>query len=138
MTQKQVQWRWLSGQETVTQTELSDCCGISEAELNELIDYCALEPIAPTAPQNIGQAERNFSTQWVIPLRHAAKLRLDFDLDIFTVAVLLGSFNRIEVLERQVQALQALLPPGTHCDSESLAPGAFAPLRAAAHRPYDA
>jgi chaperone modulatory protein CbpM len=38
-------------------------------------------------------------------------MRLDFDLDIFTVAILLGNLNRIEVLERQVHSLQALLPP---------------------------
>jgi chaperone modulatory protein CbpM len=38
-------------------------------------------------------------------------MRADFDLDIFTVAILLGNFNRIEVLERQVHSLQALLPP---------------------------
>jgi len=44
-------------------------------------------------------------------LRAASKLRLDFDLDLFTVAILLGNLNRIEVLERQVHSLQALLPP---------------------------
>jgi chaperone modulatory protein CbpM len=37
-------------------------------------------------------------------------MRVDFDLDIFTVAMLLGHLNRIEVLERQVISLKALLP----------------------------
>jgi chaperone modulatory protein CbpM len=43
-------------------------------------------------------------------MRTAAKLRLDFDLDLFTVAILLEKLIQIELLERQVQALQALVP----------------------------
>jgi len=104
MTQEQAEWRWLDNRETVTLTELSQCCGMSEAELDELVDYCALVPMAPANQQVV------FSAQWVMPLRAASKLRGDFDLDLFTVAILLGNLNRIEVLERQVHALQALVP----------------------------
>ena len=104
MTQEQTEWRWLDTRETVTSAELANCCGMSEAELDELVDYCALVPLSPI------DQERAFSAQWVVPLRHASKLRIDFDLDIFTVAILLGSLNRIEVLERQVHSLQAQLP----------------------------
>jgi len=104
MTQEQYQWRWLDTRETVTQAELSHCCGMSEAEIDELVDYCALVPNPPVTE------ERTYSAQWVVPLRNASKMRLDFDLDIFTVAILLGNLNRIEVLERQVHSLQALLP----------------------------
>ncbi len=105
MTQEQVEWRWLDTRETISLAELSDCCGMSEAELDELVDYCALVPVAPSNPQ------RAFSAHWVVPLRTASKMRVDFDLDIFTVAILLGNLNRIEELERQVHSLQALLPP---------------------------
>jgi chaperone modulatory protein CbpM len=105
MTQNQNEWHWLDTRETITLTELSDCSGMSEAELNELVDYCALMPLTPV------DEERVFSAQWVAPLRHASKMRVDFDLDIFTVAMLLGHLNRIEVLERQVHSLKALLPP---------------------------
>ena len=105
MTQEQAEWRWLDTRESITLTELSQCCGMSEAELNELVDYCALVPLA------LINQERAFSAQWVVPLRHASKTRLDFDLDLFTVAILLGNLNRIEVLERQVHSLQAMLPP---------------------------
>ena len=105
MTQEQTEWRWLDTRETVTLAELSDCCGMSVAELDELVDYCALVPVAPV------NQKRAFSAQWVVPLRNASRMRVDFDLDLFTVAILLGNLNRIEVLERQVQSLQALLPP---------------------------
>lgn len=105
MTQEQAEWRWLDTRETITLSELSDCCGMSEAELDELVDYCALVPATPINQQ------RAFSAHWVAPLRSVSKMRADFDLDIFTVAILLGNLNRIEALERQVHSLQALLPP---------------------------
>ncbi len=104
MTADQTAWHWLDTRETVSLTELSDCCGMSEAELDELVAYCALVPVSPVAQ------ELAFSAEWVTPLRKASKLRVDLDLDIFTVAILLDSLTRIEVLERQVHSLQALLP----------------------------
>lgn len=106
MTQEQVECIWLDASETITLTELSRCCEMSVEELDELVDYCALVPLNAATP------ERIFSAQWVAPLRAAGKMRVDFDLDLFTVAILLGNLNRIEVLERQVQQLQALLPAG--------------------------
>lgn len=104
MKQAPAECVWLDATQTVTLSELSLCCGMSAAELEELVDYCALVPLTPAT------AERSFSAEWVVPLRAAGKLRLEFDLDLFTVAVLLGNLNRIEVLERQVRSLQALIP----------------------------
>jgi chaperone modulatory protein CbpM len=105
MTPEQVECVLLDSGETVTLSELSLCCEMSEAELDELVDYCALVPLTTPAQ------ERVFSVQWVVPLRAAGKLRLDFDLDLFTVAILLGNLKRIEVLEQQLQQLRALMPP---------------------------
>ncbi len=104
MTQEQAQWHWLDTRETVTLTELSRCCGMSEAELDELVEYCALVPLLSAA------TERAFGAEWVTPLRNASKLRVDYDLDLFTVAILLDNLLRIDVLERQVHSLQAVLP----------------------------
>lgn len=101
MTQLQAEWRWLDSRETISMAELSDCCGMSEEEIDELVDYCALVPVAPT------DQHRVFSAHCVVPLRTVSKMRVDFDLDIFTVAILLESLNRIEMLERQVQSLQS-------------------------------
>jgi len=89
---------------TITLTELAQCCGMSAQELDELVDYSALLPLMGEAP------ERVFSAHWVAPLRSAAKLRFDFDLDLFTVAILLSHLSRIDTLERQVQALLARVP----------------------------
>lgn len=104
MTDEQTQWHWLDTRETITLAELSGCCGMTEAELDELVDYCALPPAVPDGDV------RTFSAQWVTPLRSASKLRLDFDLDLFTVAIVLSHLRRIDVLEHQVRSLQALLP----------------------------
>jgi chaperone modulatory protein CbpM len=84
--------------------ELSRRCGMSTVDLNELVDYCALVPLTATAN------EFAFSVDWLGPLQAAGKMRRDFDLDLFTVAILLGNLNRIDCLERQVQTLQARLP----------------------------
>ncbi len=84
--------------------ELAECCGLTVVELNELVDYQALTPLDAAA------SERVFSAHWVGPLRTAARLRQDFDLDLFTLAMVLGQQERIAQLERQVQSLQALLP----------------------------
>jgi chaperone modulatory protein CbpM len=90
--------------EVITLTELAEYCGMSPADLNELVDYNALLPLPDTAP------DFTFSAHWVVPLRAMAKLRMDFDLDLFTVAILLEKQHQIELLQRQVQKLQALVP----------------------------
>jgi chaperone modulatory protein CbpM len=104
MTQASIEIFSLDTTEVITLTALAECCGMSTADLEELVDYNALLPLPATAP------ERAFSAQWVIPLRAAARMRLDFDLDLFTVAILLGKLIQIERLERQLESLQALVP----------------------------
>lgn len=94
----------LDASTTITLTELAQCCGLSATELEELVDYNALAPLAVTA------TERTFSAHWVMPLRTAARMRLDFDLDVFTMAILLGQLIQIDVLQRQVQSLMAQIP----------------------------
>lgn len=97
-----IEWVWLDASETMTLDELSNCCGISPTDLEELVEYSALVALQPaTEPPT-------FSAEWVTPLRTAAKLRSDFDLDLFSVALLLGHMNSIEVLERKIKSLQAL------------------------------
>jgi chaperone modulatory protein CbpM len=110
MAHQDLEWMWLDATETVTISELSRCCGLSILELDELVDYNALAPL-PTAPsQSPLMFERLFSAEWVTPLREVGKMRQDYDLDLFTVAILLSQLNRIEQLERKVRSLAAHLP----------------------------
>ena len=101
MQQPQFDVSWLDSRETVGLAELSRACGMSPDELCELVDYGALVPLASATPGSL------FSAGCIVQLRTVGKLRLDFDLDVFTAAVLLGYLERIDTLERQVRTLQA-------------------------------
>lgn len=101
MTAPVVEVGWLDAREMVSRSELSRTCGLTEAELTELVDYGALRSL-PAAG-----AEPVFSAECLPVLRRAARLRRDLDLDLFTVALLLQYLDRIEVLERQVRSLRA-------------------------------
>lgn len=92
---------WLDSRETVSVAELCRVCGVSADELDELVEYGALEPV------HSDEQGRMFSAVCVVPLRKVCRLRIDFDLDVFTAAVLLGYLHRIDELERQVRSLQA-------------------------------
>ncbi len=93
---------WLDSREAVSLAELSRVCGMSADELVELVDYGALAPLASNAQESA------FSADCIVQLRTVCKLRVDFDLDVFTVAVLMGYLDRIDDLERQVHSLQAM------------------------------
>jgi chaperone modulatory protein CbpM len=95
---------WLDARQTLDVFELSRVCGMSTHDLDELVDYGALAPV------QADQMERCFSATCVMSLRTASKLRADFDLDLFAVAVLLDYIDRVDALSRQVRALQAQLP----------------------------
>lgn len=96
----------LDARATLTLIDLAACCGLTVDELNELVDYRALAPV------DTATSECVFSAHWVGPLRTAAKMRRDYDLDLFTVSMLLGQFERIAQLEQEVRSLRALLPGG--------------------------
>jgi chaperone modulatory protein CbpM len=106
----QAQVAWLDARETVTVTELSRVSGLSPSELQELVEYGALAPVQRTQTTTT----LVFSAACVAPLRHAVRLRRDFDLDLFMVGMLLDYLQRIEDLEKQVRSLKAQLPKHAH------------------------
>ncbi len=92
---------WLDSRERVSLAELSRACGMNVDDLIELVDYGALAPV-----ESSGEGSP-FSADRIVQLRTVCKLRMDFDLDVFTVAVLMGYLDRIDELERRVRSLQA-------------------------------
>lgn len=100
-----VEVAWLDARETVSRAELARACGLTEAELAELMEYGALR-----AAEGGSAAQPLFSADCVPALRRAGRLRRDFDLDLFAVALLLEYLNRIDLLERQLRSLQAQFP----------------------------
>ena len=87
--------------DTIGITELAHACGMSRDELEELMEYGALAPIASPHPEPV------FALEWMQPLRTAGKLRRDYDLDLFVVVIVMDYLRHIAALEARVQRLQA-------------------------------
>jgi chaperone modulatory protein CbpM len=104
MTQQQRDWYWLDAGEAIGMTELAQACGVTIGELQELVEYGAVHPAVADDEQQL------FTADCVMPLRTAFRLRRDYDLDLFTVALLLEQLQRIDDLERQLGSLRAHLP----------------------------
>ena len=98
------EWQWLDAGAPLTLLELSSLSAISTSEIEELIGYGALHPL------NAGQDLAQFSGECVVALRTAGKLRRDYDLDLFTVVIMMDFLVRIETLESQVTSLKARYP----------------------------
>ena len=96
---------WLDPQRRIEQAELAAMCSLTVTELDELVEYGSLTPLAAE-----GTSVRQFSAACVMPLREAVRLRGIYDLDLFTVSLLLGYLQRIDHLEHQLRALQAHAP----------------------------
>ena len=108
MASQSTEFAWLDGRETITVTELTRVCALSVAEIDELVGYGVLAPLRNPPHETL------FSAEWVMPLRQAARLRRDLDLDLFAVAILLGYLQRIDGLESELRSLQAQLPGHVH------------------------
>jgi chaperone modulatory protein CbpM len=87
--------------DTVGFTDLCAACAISAADMQELMEYGALIPVATSDPEPM------FATNCLPPLRTAGKLRRDYDLDLFVVVIVMDYLRRIETLESQLLSLQA-------------------------------
>ncbi len=103
MKQHPPDWVWPDA-ETIGISELSRTCHLCAGEIDELIEYGALSPLPREAEELV------FSATCTPALRTACKLRRDYDLDLFTVALLMEYLNRIDALEREIRSLQAHLP----------------------------
>lgn len=94
------EWHWLEAEETIAADELCRTCSISAHELGEMMGYGSIAPLRVGEPPLFG-------ADWVMPLREAARLRRDFDLDIFAMGLLAQHLHRIEALERELRAMRA-------------------------------
>lgn len=89
---------------TLTITELCEQSGLSEAELQVLVDCGAL------APRDARATRWTFSSHCVVTARTARRLRDDFALDdTHAVAIVLRFRERIEALEHELRRLRGLL-----------------------------
>jgi chaperone modulatory protein CbpM len=95
---------WLDERGTVTLVELSQCSGLTEPELRELVEIGALEPLDAAASQ------LSFGSRCIVAARAASRLRDDFELDTSGLAVALSLLERVRELEIELQRMRARLP----------------------------
>lgn len=82
--------------------QLVEQSGLTEAELQVLVDCGALEP------RDAAARSWSFSARSIVTARTARRLRDDFALDdVHAVAVVLRFMQKVEALERQLRDLQA-------------------------------
>ncbi len=87
----------------LTLTQLVELSEMPEEDLRALVDYGALAPVDPAA------ATWTFTASWVVVARTAGRLRRDFELDAYSLSVVLRYAQRVEALEGELRALRARL-----------------------------
>jgi len=90
---------WLDHHHEVSLVELAELSGLSENELQQLVDSGALIPTNPD------EGHLNFSGHCVVSIRTLSRLRKDFELEPNAFALTLVFLERIRVLELKLQAL---------------------------------
>jgi len=73
--------KWLIDDQAFSLTELADLSGLTEPELNELVEYGVVKPIDPDA------AARVFSGECLLAVRMAYRLRTHYELEWQGVAI---------------------------------------------------
>ena len=95
---------WLDERGEITLVELSQCSGLTERELRDLVDLGAIAPLDTSA------SEPAFGARCIVAARAACRLRNDFELDTPGVALVLSLLERVQELENALQRLDARLP----------------------------
>jgi chaperone modulatory protein CbpM len=94
--------------EYLSMAEVSHLCQLAQDEVRELMDYGALQ-----SDMVVGN-EIFFATQRVQSLKVACTQRRDYDLDLFSVALLIGYLQEIDRLKQQISVYQALSRSAPH------------------------
>ena len=101
---EQAQGLWLDEHYEFSLAELAELSGVSQAELRVWVDEGVLVPVDPKAePWSFG-ADR------LMTVRVAHRLREDFELEPYGVALVVTLLERIHALEAEVCGLRAKLP----------------------------
>ena len=95
---------WHDEQKDVSLTELSELSGLSEAELQELVDCGAIVPAAPEPGEGV------FRAKCIVAAKTASRLRNDFELDVQGIAVTLTLLDQIHELKAELRDIRAQLP----------------------------
>ena len=95
---------WVEQRREVSLAELADVSGLSEAELQQLIEHGALQPV------DLHAREWRFTPDCLRLARTASRLQRDFELDTNGVALALALLDRVHDLEEEITRLRARMP----------------------------
>ncbi|MGH8293523.1 MAG: chaperone modulator CbpM [Gammaproteobacteria bacterium] len=95
--------QWVNARRELPLREFVQRSGLSEADLQYLVESGVLAPLDPQA------AEWSFGTDCLPLARTAARLRRDLDLDGSGLAVALTLIERVQELESRLRELDARL-----------------------------
>lgn len=98
---------WLDESEQFSFAELAELSGLTQSELELLIDCEALVPMRPAGTDPAGAW---FAADSLTLARAACRLRRDFDLNEDGLALALTLLGRIRDLESELRVLQARFP----------------------------
>lgn len=94
---------WMHAHLHISMVELSECSGLPEEILRELVECGALAPADPTA------TPWEFAADRLPALRAAARLCGDLELEAAALALVLSFLERIEQQEAELHELRARL-----------------------------
>jgi chaperone modulatory protein CbpM len=98
---------WLDQHGSMTFVELAEHSGLTEDELQELVELGVFEPLQGTP------AHALFGAECLAAARLACRLRQDLELDTQGLVLVLELLERVHELEAEVQALRASRPRRT-------------------------
>jgi hypothetical protein len=94
---------WLHTRARLSISELAQCSGLPEDLIRELVEFGALAPLEPDAP------DWQFGAACVASVRAVARLRGDLELDAGALALALAFLARLAGLAARVRELDAQL-----------------------------
>lgn len=97
------EWVWLNEHEVCSAAHLLEISGLSNEEFEELLEIGVILPIDSSAQVKF------FQRRSIVTANTARRLRDDFELDLHGVALAMTLIRRIDELQDQLNAVQALL-----------------------------
>jgi chaperone modulatory protein CbpM len=95
---------WLDEQHEVTLDELVELSGLSQQDLQLLVESGALVPNNPV-PNNTAADTWHFSSHCIVSIRTLSRLKQDFELEQNALGLLLVFLERIRKLEFKLREL---------------------------------